>query len=57
MDVLLVLKSPSKYDFSLWPLTLNVPFSGCMTSTPQYGNTCVTVNSLDHLDLSFSGNN
>ena len=57
MDVLLVLESPSKYDFSLWPLTLNVPFSGCMTSTPQYGNTCVTVNSLDHLDLSFSGNN
>ena len=55
MDFLIMLKSPPKYGFTLWPLTLNVPFSMCMTSTPPYGKICITLNYPNHLYLSFQG--
>ena len=36
-------------------LTVNVPFSGCVTSAPPCEKTLVTVNGTDHLDFNFPG--
>ena len=46
---------PPKYGFNRWVLTLNVPFSGCVTSAPPYRKTWATMNGPDHLDFNFPG--
>ena len=55
MVCLFAWNSPPKYDFNRWVLTLNVPFSGCVTAAPPCRKTWVTMNGPDHLDFNFSG--
>ena len=45
--------SPPKYGFNRWVVTVNVPFSGCVTSAPPWEKTLVTMKGQDHLDFSF----
>ena len=47
--------SPLKYGFNRWVVTVNVPFSRCVTSAPPCEKTLVTVNGPDHLDFNFPG--
>ena len=55
MVCLFAWNSPPKYGFNRWVLTLNVPFSGYITSAPPCEKTWVTVNGPDHLDFNFPG--
>ena len=47
--------SPPKYGFNRWVVTVNAPFSGCVTSAPPCEKTLVTVKGPDHLDFNFPG--
>ena len=47
--------SPPKYGFNRWVVTVNVPFSGCVTSAPPCEKTLVAVKGSDHLDFNFPG--
>ena len=47
--------SPPKYSFNRWVVTVNVPFSGCVASTPPCEKNLVTVKGPDHLEFNFPG--
>ena len=55
MVCLFAWNSPPKYSFNHCVLTLNVPFSRCVTFAPPCGKTLVTVKGPDHLDFNFPG--
>ena len=55
MICLFAWNSPPKYSFNRCVVTVNVPFSGCVTSAPPCEKTLVTVKGPDHLNFNFPG--